>query len=293
MILSLDIGGSKIAAGLVKNNKVFYFQKTDWQKPLTAKKIIDQIIQIILDFRLKISDFTVIAVGIAGQVNKKGEVFLTRNLIRKKTKVSLKKILEQKFQLPVFVENDANCFTLGEAIFGQGKGKNLVIGLTLGSGIGGGIVLNQKIIRGKDGYAGELGHMAIQAGGKKCSCGKRGCFEAYASVTALRKIYSELTGKKTEGTIIDEAVKKKDKKALLAAQGIAENLAVGLGNLIDIFNPDIIVLGGGLSNSKTIMKLALEKIKNWTLMPNNKTQVVVSKLEDKAALLGAFLLVKK
>jgi len=292
MILSLDIGGSKIAAGLVKNGKVSNFQKTGWQKPLTAQKITNQIILLIENYKLKIGNFRAITIGVAGQVNQRGEVFITRHLLGKRTKIALKKMLEKKFKLPVYVENDAHCFALAEAVLGQGKGKKFVIGLTLGSGIGGGIIINQKIFGGKDGFAGEIGHTAIEAQGEKCSCGKKGCFEAHVSATALKKFYYQLTRKKVSGFEIDKLFRKKDKKAILAANKVADYLAIGLGNIINIFNPEVIILGGGLSRFKKLMKMAVVKTKLQTLVPNHQTKILISKLDDNAQLLGASLLVK-
>jgi len=293
MILCLDIGGSKIAAGLVKSGRVFHFQKTKWQKPLTAKKIINQIIQIISGLKSKTLNLKSIAIGVAGQVDKKGEVFITRHLLGKRTKIALKKILEKKFKLPIYVENDAHCFALAEAVLGQGKGKKFVIGLTLGSGIGGGIIINQKIFGGKDGFAGEIGHTAIEAQGEKCSCGKKGCFEAHVSATALKKFYYQLTRKKVSGFEIDKLFRKKDKKAILAANKVADYLAIGLGNIINIFNPEVIILGGGLSRFKKLMEIAVARTKLQTLIPNHQTKILISKLGDNAQLLGASLLVKK
>jgi len=292
MILSLDIGGSKIAAGLVKKNKVFYFKKIKWQRPLTKQKIINQILKIISEFKVCGLKFKVIAVAIAGEVNKKGEVIITRNLIKNKTKIPLKKILVEKFHLPVFVENDANCFALAEAIFGRGKGKKSVIGLTLGSGIGGGIIFNQKIFGGKDGYAGELGHMIIKANGERCACGKRGCFEAYASVTALRKFYTRLSGRKISGEMIDELFRKKDKKAILASQKVADYLAIGLSNVFNIFNPEAVILGGGLTCFNWLIKTAIKKTRGLVIIPQSSTKIFLSQFKDKSALIGAALLVK-
>lgn len=292
MILCLDIGGSKISAGLVKKNKIFHFQKFNWQGKTTRQNFLKQVFEIISNFKLRYSSLRAIAVSVAGQVNHSGEVVLSRNIIKKKTKVSLKKILEKKFRFPVIVENDTNCFTLAEAVYGRGKGKNLVVGLTLGTGIGGGLVFNKKIVYGKNGYAAELGHMIIRAGGKKCSCGKRGCFEAYASVTGLRNFYYQLSGKKVSGLMIDQTFQKKDKKATEAAERVVKYLSIGLGNIVNIFDPEIVVLGGGLVRFDWLIKKAILKTEQ-TIISNQKRKIFTSKLEDKAPLVGASLLISK
>ncbi len=290
MILSFDIGGTKIAVGLVKKNQIFNFQKLNWQGKITQQKFLNQLIEIILNFKSSISNLKAITIAVAGQVNKKGEVFLTRNLIRKKTKISLKKILQQKFHLPVFVENDANCFTLGEAVFGQGKNKDFLLGLTIGSGIGGGIVIDKKIIKGKDGFAGEFGHLILEVGGRKCSCGKRGCFEAYASARAMEEFYFELTGRKKTTFQIKEEFLKKKSDAILAVNETARWLSIGIANLVNIFNPDLIVLGGGMINFPSFLKIAIKNFKSWLLVKEAKTKILVSNLNEKATLLGASLL---
>jgi glucokinase len=293
MILSLDIGGSKIASGLVKNNKVFNFQKTAWQKPLTAQKIVNQISQIILDYRLKISHFSAIAVGMAGQVNGKGEVFVTRHLLVKETKINLKVILEKKFKLPVYVDNDAHCFALGEAIFGQAKKKKIVVGLTIGSGIGGGIIFDKKIYHGQSGYPAEFGHMIINPKGEKCSCGKHGCWEAYASGYGIKSFYHKITGKKKNSFEIAEEFRRKDKSAVLTIKRAAYFLAIGLANIINILDPEIIILGGGLARFQGLINLALKQVKQWLAVSDYQTKILVSSHPEKIALLGASLLARE
>lgn len=293
MILSFDIGGTKIAAGLVKNNQIFSYQKFLWEKPLTKEKFLKRIIEIISKFFLKNSEIKAIALAVAGQVDfKNGSVILSGHISPKREKIFLKKILKKRFKIPVFVDNDANCFTLGEAVFGQGKNENFVLGLTIGSGIGGGIVIDKKIIRGKDGFAGEFGHLILEIGGRKCSCGKRGCFEAYASAQAMRELYFELTGKeKTTFQIKKEFLKKKS-EAIFVVNETAKWLAIGIANLINIFNPDLIVLGGGMINFPSFIKIALKNIRAWLLVKETKTKILVSDLNEKSTLLGASFLAR-
>ncbi|MFN3301879.1 MAG: ROK family protein [Patescibacteria group bacterium] len=291
MILSFDIGGTKIAYGLVKDNKIFSYQKILWQKPLTKEKIINKIVEIIKNWRLKVKELEAVALGFAGQVNfKKGSVILSPNISKKREKIFLKKILEEKFKLPIFIDNDVNCFTLGEAVFGKAKNEKFVLGLTIGTGIGGGIVIGKKIIRGKDGFAGEFGHFLLEVGGKKCICGRRGCFEAYASGRAMEEIYFELTGQKKNTFQIEEEFNQKKPEAIFVVNETARWLRIGLANLINILNPDIIILGGGLVNFKSFIRLALKNIRSWLLVKETKTKILVSDLKEKATLLGASLL---
>ena len=294
MILSFDIGGTKIACGLVRKNKIFHYQKILWDKPLTKEKFLKKIIEIILRFKIKDLRLKAIALGVAGQVNfREGSVILSPNISEKREKIFLKKILEKKFRFPVFIDNDANCFTLGETFFGKGKGGDFIVGLTIGSGIGGGIVIDKKIIRGKDGFASEFGHMLLEIGGKKCVCGKRGCFEAYASGRAMEELYFELTGKKKTTFEIEKEFVQKNQEAIFAVNETGRWLAIGIANIINLLNPDLIVLAGGMINFKEFIEIALKNIKPWLLVKEIKTKVLVSDLNEKAILLGASLMFQR
>lgn len=290
MTLCLDIGGSKIAIGLVQKGKVLHYQKFQWPRKITQRKFLNQIFSLIENYKLKIGNFTVIAVAIAGQVNQKGEVYLTRHLLAKETKINLKKILEEKFNLPVYLDNDANCFVLGESFFGQVKKNKNIIGLTLGSGIGGGIIFDKKIYRGQHGYAGEFGHMIIQANGEKCSFGKRGCWEAYASSWGIRNFYQKITGqKKSSEEIVQEFLKKK-KSAVAAIKKTAFWLALDIANIINVLDPEVIIFGGGLARFRVLISLAWKEAKKWLVVSSLRPKILISLEPEKMTLLGASLL---
>ncbi|MCX7778636.1 MAG: ROK family protein [Patescibacteria group bacterium] len=291
MILAFDIGGTKIAVGLVEGDKILNYQKILWSKPLTKEKFLKKIITIIQDYKSKIKNCTAVALGVAGQVNfKEGSVVLSPNLSKKREKIFLKKILEQKFKWPIFVDNDANCFTLGEAVFGQGKNEKFVIGLTVGTGIGGGIVIDKKILRGKDGFTGEFGHQLIEIGGRHCLCGQRGCLEAYASGRAMAEFYFQITGQQKNTFQIKKEFAQKKSNAVFVVNETARWLKIGLANLINILNPDLIVLGGGMVGFQSFTKIALKNLRPWLLVPKVKTKILISQLREKAGLLGAALL---
>jgi len=291
MILCFDIGGTKIAYGLVERGKIFDYQKILWQKPLNKEKFLQKIIEIINQLKSQGFKFKAISLGVAGQVNfKEGSVILSPNISKKREKIFLKKILEDKFNLPIFLDNDANCFTLGEAVFGKGKGKNFIIGLTVGSGIGGGMVIDKKIIRGKDGFAGEFGHFILEIGGRKCLCGRRGCFEAYASGRAMKEIYFEIFGKEKTTFEIEKEFYEKKSEAIFIVNEIARWLAIGIANLVNILNPDLVILGGGMIRFKPFIEIALKNIKDWLLVKETKTEFLISELNERATILGAFIL---
>ncbi len=189
----------------------------------------------------------------------------------------------------MFLSNDAQCFVLGESIFGAGKKFNVVLGFTLGTGIGVGITINKKIYYGAHYLISELAHSAIiEKNGLKCHCGKYGCFEAAASGTALEKYYKILTKKqKTSVEIYKEALQNK-KLAQRAILKIAKNLGIGLAYFINIFDPDVVILGGGLSEIKMLYKpTIIETKKHLTNKSLFKIPVIKSKLGENATILGA------
>ena len=187
------------------------------------------------------------------------------------------------------MENDANCFALAEAIIGAGKNSETVIGITLGSGIGGGIVIKKKIYRGAFGSAGEIGHMVIKSGGFKCSCGSSGCFEKYASEKFFKRKSKLLPLE------LEKKAKKGDKKAKRIYLEFSQNLGIGLTNIINILDPDIIVIGGSIAKAGSlILNPAKKEVKKRVLSPQSKKSVKirVAKLGEFSGAIGAALLLK-
>lgn len=228
-----------------------------------------------------------LGIGFAGPVDfKRGAALAGPNL--KTGKIEFKKYLSKKLRIPVTVDNDAKCFVLAESIFGAAKGYKNIIGLTIGTGIGGGIIIDGKIYRGATGLAGEFGH---NTGYDKKE--KKYEWEQTGSGRGLEMIYENLSGKKLNSFEIVELVRNKDLKALEAIETISENLGIGLANILEIFNPEIIVLGGGLAEVDVIMNKAKEYMKKKVFLPSlAKTPVVVSKLGQNAAALGAAYLAR-
>ncbi|MCK4860173.1 MAG: ROK family protein, partial [Candidatus Omnitrophica bacterium] len=187
---------------------------------------------------------------------------------------------------------DVNCFGIAERLLGAGKGKQNIIGLTLGTGLGGCLILKGKLFYGSQGSAGEIGHMIIKKGGWKCSCGNNGCLEAYVSTKGTMRVAKEIGCKGTIPTEIMNLAKKGDKKAIRVYQIIGEYLGIGLANLVNMLNPDIIIIGGGIANAgKFIFNPARKTMKENVLSPLAKnTKVVKAKLGEDAGAIGAALL---
>ncbi len=290
--LGLDIGGTKINIGLISGSKIIKSQKFPTKAKQGKNAVIKNIISIAREFfNNKVS---AIGIGIAGQVDQnKGVIISSPNFPKNFKNINLKKILEKEFKVPVFIDNDANCFILAETKYGAAKGYKHVVGLTLGTGIGGGIIINGKLYRGWQGTAGEFGHTTIGPEEIKCSCGKKGHFEILASGTAMVNIYKKLTGKKSNTFEIEELAKNGDKKALQTIDTMAKYLKIGLANIIKTLNPEIIVIGGGMVRVKPLWsKLKEEPRKGIFYTTLKKTKIVKTKLDDNAGILGATLIIK-
>lgn len=285
-VIGIDLGGTKIAAGIIdlKNGKILIDVNIPTEAQKGRKAVIDKIKKsiyaLIQSSKIKI---TAIGIGIPGPIlYKKGIVINPPNLPGWKH-VNLKNILEKEFKLPIFVDNDANCAALGEAIFGAGKHAKDFIYLTISTGIGGGIIIDRKLYRGKDGSAGEFGHMIIDPKGFKCGCGNYGDFESMASGTSVKTRSNE------NAMAIHIKAQQQDKYAISVIQDTAKYLGIGLVNIVNIFNPELIVIGGGLSNlGEMLLSPARSYVKKHALsIPKKSAKIVRAKLGATSGVLGA------
>lgn len=291
--IGVDVGGTKVAAGLVLGQKVLKKEVTETQARKNKKIILQNIAAAVEKvFNKKVK---AIGLGVPGQVDQaKGLIVSSRNFSRTFANVEIKKFISQKFKVPVEIDNDANCFTLGEATYGKARSFNHVAGLTLGTGVGGGIVINKKIYHGASGLAGELGQTVIFAKSPINKYKTKGCLEDFTSGTALTKIFEVLTGQaKTAHNIVNLA-KKGHKKAQETLSWSSLGLAIGLANITLTLNPDIIVIGGGLAKEKTIVSQAIQKMPEYVSFKRlKKTKIVVTDHKKDMAVLGAAALLKK
>lgn len=184
-----------------------------------------------------------IGVGVPGIVNKQGSILLAPNLGW--TNIQLKKDLEEIFQIPVIIENEANAGAFGEQQFGAGQEFQNMIYVSAGIGIGVGIILNKELYQGKNGYSGEMGHMIIDLNGKPCSCGSRGCWEAYASENALLE-----TASTDSLESLMELAENHDETAQKLFEEIGTYLGFGINNIINTFNPEQVIIGNRLALAK-------------------------------------------
>lgn len=291
-IIGVDVGATKIQVGLLDQK---YRILKSGKFPTETKKgkvtVVNNIINAIACFFTP--SVKAIGLGIIGQVDwKKGISVAADKLPRNWRHVPLAKIIQENFKVPVFIDNDAKVFTLYEAALGQGKNYNYVVGLTLGTGIGGGLAINKNIYHGKDNAVTEFGHTVIDASSSvRCACGQIGHFEALVSGTAMQYWYQKFTGTKKNNDEIEKLAIDGHKMAQKVIKTMSYYLTIGLANIINNLNPDIMVIGGGLSRLKNLVYPAINSVNKFLIFPGHKnTKIVRSQKEDMALLIGAALI---
>lgn len=286
--IGIDLGGTKIEGILLDDSfNVVERTRIPTQQEKGYKSIINSIVSLVKELKIKASDNVTIGVSTPGAISKKSGLIKNSNtqcLIGMPLKEDLKQALDQE----IAIENDANCFALAEATLGAAKNHNVVFGVIMGTGVGGGIVINGEIHKGRTYIAGEWGHHTLRINGNKCYCGKLGCVETYISGPALEKRWTELTGK-TESlpSIIHNLDTEKGqqwKKEFL------ENFGIGLANVIDILDPDVIVLGGGISNISFLYDEGRDAVYDKVFSDLVETPILKNQLGDSAGVFGASLL---
>jgi glucokinase len=291
MYIGLDIGGTKIRGGLLDRRFRLVKTKELLTEAYRGQSAVRQnIFQLIRELDHKKTKK--IGVAIRGLVDsRRGQVKTATMMPDGFRNVGLVQLIKKEFQVSVCIDNDANCFTLAESKLGAGRGKNTVVGVTLGTGIGGGIIINGQIYHGARGAAGELGHIIIKPDSYKWNCGQRGCFESLCSGSALTKQYYLLTKKKLNSFAIEDRYRRGDKSARKVFAAMSHYLALGLANIVQLLNPDIMVIGGGFSRLKFYVKPALEEFKKHVMYDElKKTPIRYAKLGPQAGVIGAALL---
>lgn len=307
--LGVDMGGTLIKIAIV-DDKANVIEEAVVNTDINAspKSVIENIAEVFKKFK-NYNKVKTIGIGIAGDIDfKQGIVRLSPNL-PKWNKVQLKKDIEKMTGKKVFVDNDANTAAIGAYWLDiKAKADNMVC-VTLGTGVGGGIIINKKLFRGNSGTAGEIGHITVEPDGRKCNCGNYGCAETYIGVRHIVKETIDLLKTKKSKYIVklanndieqitpkllSQAAEKGDVVAKKVWNNAGEKLGILLSDIIDFFNPDCIVLCGGISNAgDLIIKPAKEQIKKRAFKTAAKAcKIVVSKYTSKLGVVGAAMLVK-
>ena len=284
--LGVDLGGTKTEAILLDEHQNVIDRKRIQTPQLDYSEIINSISSLVLEISKDIDDFS-LGVCTPGAISKQTGFIKNSNtqcLIGKPFKEDLEKKLGKK----ISIENDANCFTMAESLMGAAKEFGLVFGVIMGTGVGGGIVIDGKLHSGRTNIGGEWGHHTLHRNGNPCYCGKTGCVETYISGPSLEKQWMKLTGKSQFLPEIlsntNDEMGKKWKCEFL------ENFGYGLANVIDILDPDVIVLGGGLSNIDFLYSEGKDSVYEKVFSDLVETPIIKNKLGDSAGVYGAALL---
>ena len=286
--IGIDLGGTKIEGILLDNDlNTIERKRIPTKQENGYNSIIDSIKILVNELKSQAKDDFTIGISAPGAISKKTGLVKNSNtqcLIGK----PLREDLVQALNHEISIDNDANCFAKAEAVLGSAKNYKVVFGVILGTGVGGGIVINEQVHKGRTNIAGEWGHHTLRIDGNKCYCGKLGCVGTYLSGPALEKRWTEITGKsETLPSIINNL---DSEKGIEWKNEFLENFGIGLANVIDILDPDAIVLGGGVSNIPFLYDEGKARIYEKVFSDLVETPILKNKLGDSAGVFGASLL---
>lgn len=306
LVAGVDVGGTNIEVGLVDDDDVV----VDRRKSNTPKggpaAVVDVIVDLVSDFG---EDVGAVGVGIPGAVHD-GVIVRVPNLENWDGDVELRDLLTDRLQVPVALGNDANIGLLGEWVAGAARGKHDVLGVWIGTGIGGALVLDGRPYQGALGAAGEIGHMVIRADGALCHCGRRGCLEAYAGRRAMADAVRRITEGDRSTTLFaiqDDEDKSKPtskvwKRALDEGDEVAtevfalavETLGIGIGSMVNLLEPEMVVIGGGMADQlgQDFADRLHAAAAPWMLHADPDLEVVVAELGDDSGVVGAATLAR-
>lgn len=309
--VGIDLGGTNIVAGVVDEEyNIVSKASTKTNCPRPEKEIADDMakmaLQAVENAGLTINDIEWVGIGTPGIANSStGIIEYSNNLGFKNT--PMVKYIKETIDKPVFIENDANAAAYGEFVAGAAKGAKNAVCITLGTGVGGGIIVDGKIYSGSNFAGAEIGHTVIEVDGAQCSCGRKGCFEAYSSATGLIRMTKEAIaehpdsvmakmaeekGKVTARTSFD-SMRAGDPYAKEVVDKYIKYLAAGITNTINIFQPDVLCIGGGVCNEGDPLLLpvkALVKEEVYTRNSEKNAEIVIAKLGNDAGIIGAAFL---
>lgn len=310
--IGIDLGGTNIAVGVVNEQyEIVGKGKLKTNKNATARQIVDDMAKAVTlaleNAGLTMKEIAHVGIAAPGTVNPEtGEVAYANNLPFNNTPVC--PMLEQALGVPCAIENDANAAAYGELLAGAGKGAKNFVMITLGTGVGGGVIIDGKIYGGFNHAGAELGHMSIVKDGYPCTCGCKGCYEAYASATALIRQTKEAMNKNPDSVMWElskekgvngltafDAMRAGDPAGTMVVNNYIDYIAAGLINLVNIFQPEFIAIGGGVCNEgETLLSPLREKVSQGDYNKNlpQKTVICKAALGNDAGIIGAAFLKK-
>ncbi len=304
--IGVDLGGTNIAAGIVdENGKIVFRGSVPTDENRNYDKIMkdmgDLVNKLIVDSKIPFDDIKSVGIGAPGVLdNEAGTVYDNSNIHWVDFPIRAK--LQQYIDKPVFLGNDANVAAWAEFKSGCGKGTKNFMMLTLGTGVGGGIVINNQLITGSHNIGAEIGHVAFKSGGELCGCGNKGCIEAYCSATALIKMAqkaikdnpnSEIAkANKIDAKVVVDAYTHGDKLGTKLFNEYVDNLAHVIGSMINFLDPDVIALGGGVANAgETLLAPLRERFPQYvTFSLRQQTKIMKAEMGNDAGIIGAAML---
>ncbi len=313
MYIGIDLGGTNIAVGIVDEQGNIKHEKSCATKSeRKSQEIIDDIITLVLNIleevHMDLEEIKAIGIGIPGLADKNGNVIFCVNLGWRN--VPLRDMLAKALHKPIYIDNDATVAALAEYENGSMKKCNSGLMITLGTGIGGGIILNGEVYSGFNGVGSELGHIVVGENFYDCNCGRNGCLETFASSTAIIKHTIKLIEETNENSIIIEkaggniknidakmifdSAKEGDKIANLAVNRLVKYLGTGIINIVNFIDPEIIVLGGGVAGAGEYLlnRITNEVMANKYYIDLPIAEIVLAKLGNKAGIIGAAMIAK-
>jgi glucokinase len=299
-VIGVDVGGTNVKLGVVSASAKVIARSNFSTKAYSSSK--SQLIEAIVVNVLRLAETAQVTrkhilgvgIGLPGLIDFKKGVVNTMPNIPGWNKFPLRQLLRQKLRLPVFIENDVNLMALGEWRYGAGKGVQNLVCITLGTGLGGGLILNNRLYRGAGFAAGEAGHMPLNEEGPSCKCGSFGCFETYVGNSYLQEKARHIFRKEIALEEVTELAEHGDPRAVHFWQDFGMHIGNGLAGIVNLLNPSRIVVGGGLSNCPAfVFKTIDQVIKRRALeVPAQMVKIVKAKLGNDAPLLGAKVLVE-
>ena len=305
--VGIDLGGTNIVAGVVDEQyNILAKASTKTNCPRPDREIAKDI-QAVENAKLTMDQIEWVGIGTPGIANSRdGVIEYSNNLGFVNT--PMVKYIQEDIDKPVFVENDANAAAYGEFVAGAAKGANNAVCITLGTGVGGGIVIDGKIYAGSNFAGAEIGHTVISVDGPQCTCGRKGCFEVFSSATGLIRMTKESMaqnpdssmhklvaerGGKVSARIAFDAMRLGDAAAKAVVDDFIKYLAAGITNTINIFQPDILCIGGGVCNEGDALLLPVKELvakEVYTRNSKQNTEIVIAKLGNDAGIIGAAFL---
>jgi fructokinase len=287
--IGIDLGGTKIEGVVLdQDNTELVRKRVETEQDKGYEKILENISKLYNNLVEKIAyEKHTFGIGTPGSISSRTGLLKNSNTVcmnGRPVKQDLGKILGRQ----IAIQNDANCFAMAEAIMGAGKGKDLVFGVIMGTGCGGGIVYKGEVITGQQSIAGEWGHMSIDPyNGPDCYCGKKGCIETYISGGGLERMYQKQSGEKKKFAEIVDCYRQGIQKDKEFMEQFFDRFGIAVSNLINILDPDLVVIGGGLSNIDELYTYGIEKVGKYIFNDELRTPIVKNELGDSAGVIGA------